>query len=803
VNANPVELSVVIPAFNERRRLPATLKALRAHLDGRSADWELIVVDDGSTDGTGRLIRAEARAEPRIRALHSPVNRGKGHAVRTGVRASRGRLVLFTDADLATPVEELDKLLSGVDAGFGAAIGSRSGVRRHPLRELPARIGGALIRATLVPGLADTQCGFKLFDGHRARAAFEMSRIDGWGFDVEILCLFARFGWPVTEVPVRWSHQPGSKFRHRDYAAILAELVRIRRLHGGAVRRDARGLVVLLGYLLAAIAVLGRLWADPGRRYLVDGGQDQNQWEWFFAVTARAVTHLDDPLFTTLQNHPDGVNLMANTVMLGLSIPLTPVTLLFGPSVTWALVLTLGLAGTAAAWYGLMRKRLGASRTAAAVGGAFCGFAPPMISHANAHPNFVVLLVIPLLVGRLLQLTERDRVLRDGALLGLLAAYQIYLGEEALLLTATGLAVFAAAYALARPEVAHEKGGRLARGLGVAALVCLPLIAYPLARQFSGPQSYDGLIHGPWGNDAAAITGFARQSLAGHQAVPGPLDAGPTEQNAFFGWPLAALVVALLIWLRRSAVVLALGTVIGVAVLLSLGREITVYGTPTGVPGPWAVMARLPLYESVVESRLAMVAVPAVGVLLAIGIDHALALAPDRRLRLACCLALVQALLPITPKPLAAADRPATPPFFTAGLWKRYVGPGRSVVPVPPPDAADATALHWQVDAGLGFPITEGYFVGPFGPKRTGVYGAPQRPTSVLLRRARDDDAVPAIGDGERRAAMADLAFWRADLVVLGPHPRQNVLRQTLDGLFGPGRLEGGVWLWDVRKARS
>ncbi|MBO2447567.1 glycosyltransferase family 2 protein [Actinomadura barringtoniae] len=811
MNANPVELSVVIPAFNERHRLPATLKALRAHLDGLPVGgaWELIVVDDGSTDGTGSLIRAEARAEPRIRALHSPANHGKGHAVRTGVRASRGRLVLFTDADLATPVEELDKLLNEVNAGFGAAIGSRTGAtRRHPLRELPARIGGALIRATLVPGLADTQCGFKLFDGHRARAAFEMSRIDGWGFDVEILCLFARFGWPVTEVPVRWSHQPGSKFRYRDYATILAELVRIRRLHGAVVRTDARGLLVLLGYLLAAVAVLGRLWADPEHRYLVDGGQDQNQWEWFFAVTARAVTHLDDPLFTTLQNHPDGVNLMANTVMLGLSIPLTPVTLIFGPSVTWAVVLTLGLAGTAAAWYGLIRRHLSGTRTAAAAGGAFCGFAPPMISHANAHPNFVVLLVIPLLIGRLLRLAERDRdrVLRDGTMLGLLIAYQIYLGEEALLLTATGLTVFAAAYALARPDVAHAKAGRLARGLGVSALVCLPLVAYPLTWQFFGPQSYDGLIHGPWGNDVAAITGFARQSLAGHQATPGPLDASPTEQNAFFGWPLAVLVVALLTWLRRSAVVVALGAVIGVAVLLSLGREITVYGTPTGVPGPWALMARLPLFESVVESRLAMVAVPAIGVLLAIGIDRAQGLAPDRRLRLACCLVLVQALLPITPKPLAAAERPATPPFFTAGLWKRYVEPGRSVVPVPPPDAADATALHWQVDAGLGFPITEGYFVGPFGPKRTGVYGAPQRPTSILLRRARDDDAVPAIGDDERRAAVTDLAFWRADLVVLGPHPRQNVLRQTLDGLFGPGRFEGGVWLWDVRdmrKARS
>ncbi|MFI0449872.1 hypothetical protein [Actinomadura sp. 6N118] len=556
---------------------------------------------------------------------------------------------------------------------------------------------------------------------------------------------------------------------------------------------------VMAGYVAGAFALFWRLWADVDRRYLVDGGQDQNQWEWFFAVTARAVIRLDDPLFTTLQNHPDGVNLMANTVMLGLSIPLAPVTLVFGPSVTWALVLTLGLAGTAAAWYRLVRRHLHGSQAAAGVAGGFCAFAPPMVSHANAHPNFVVLFVIPFIIGRLVRLTRDGRVLRDGAVLGGLGAYQIYLGEEPLLLTAIGLAFFAAAYAVLRPDAVHAAAGRLAGGLGVAALVSVPLVAYPLTRQFFGRQSYDGLVHGPWGNDVLQFTAFARQSLAGHTAEPGPLAASPTEQNAFFGLPLVILVAVLLIWLRHLVVARALGVVLAAAVLLSLGPEIILDGRPTGIPGPWLPAARLPLLESVIESRLAMICVPAIGLLLALAIDRVRSFTPERWTSAACCVVLAQALVPIAPKPLAASDRPETPRFFTDGTWRRYVSEGRTLVPVPPPNGGDASALHWQAKAGFGFTLPEGYFVGPYGPQREGVYGAPPRPTSVLLRQARDDKAVPVVGDAERAALRADLAYWRADAVVLGPHQQWKVLYETLQLLLGPGRFENGVWVWDVR----
>src|SRR5437868_10633444 len=154
-------------------------------------------------------------------------------------------------------------------------------------------------------------------------------------------------------------------------------------------------------------------------------------------------------------------------------------------------------------------------------------------------------------------------------------------------------------------------------------------------------------------------------------------------------------------------------------------------------------MSRVPLYESVLESRLTMICVPAIAILIATAHDQVTGVArvaPWRAapLRMIWGIVLVQALLPIAPRPLLAEDRPATPAFFTEGHWRDYTNAGRSIVIVPLPDAAHAIPLRWQVDAGLGFSVAEGYFVGPYGPERTGVYGAVPRPTASLLRDVAD-----------------------------------------------------------------
>ncbi|TGA89574.1 dolichyl-phosphate beta-glucosyltransferase [Streptomyces sp. MZ04] len=802
-----VDLTVVVPAYNEERRLGPTLAAIRAYLDeagpeGKGGRWELIVVDDGSTDRTAQITVAAELDDPRVHLIRSDRNRGKGHALRLGVLASRGARVLITDADLATPIEELERLDKALTDGHAAAIGSRAGAeatieaRQHRLRELLGRGGNFLIRTVAVPGISDTQCGFKLFDGDCAREAFTASRLCGWGIDVEVLQYLRRSGRPIAEVPVRWAHQEGSKVRPFDYVKVLAELTLLK----ARTVRPADVLVAALFLTLSVTLYSGR-WAAPGDRYLPDSLQDQNQWEWFFAVTADNVRHLQNPLFTTLQNFPDGVNLMANTVMLGLSVPFAPVTWLFGPALALNAAMTLGLAATAVTWYRLIVRRLVRHRGAAAAGAALAAFAPPMISHAHAHPNFMVLFMIPLITDRALRLCEGTSVVRDGVVLGLFTTYQIFLGEEPLLLAAMGMLLFAAAYGMARRDVAKAALRPLARGLGIALAVTIPLVAFPLYWQFFGPQSYTSVLHGDnAGNSPLALLSFSERSLAGDEKTASALSLNPTEQNAFYGWPLVALAFAIVVRLWERAVVKALAFTVLAAAFLSLGPKFRVPLTDVVLAGPWRPLAHMPLFESVIESRVAMVCAPALGMLVALALARLLS-APRTAFRYAGVATVALALLPIVPMPLRAVERAQVPAFIADGTWRRYVGEGESLVPVPLPDPASAEALHWQTAADLGFSLPGGYFNGPWGPDRVGIYGASPRNTSNLLRDVRSAGQAPQITKEWRAAARADLAYWKAGVLVLAPQEHDVELRVTVEELLDrPGKWVDGVWIWDLHK---
>ncbi|MFC4001284.1 glycosyl transferase [Prauserella oleivorans] len=566
--------------------------------------------------------------------------------------------------------------------------------------------------------------------------------------------------------------------------------------------------LVVLGFLLAAFLLYRPLWMDLGRAYLTSSVQDQNMWEWFFAVTARAVLTLDNPLFTDLQNHPLGVNLMANTAMLGIGVPLTPVTVLFGPTATWALTLTGGLAATSTAWYWLLSRHVVDTRAGAAIGAAFCGFAPPIISHANAHPNFVVLALLPLIVHRLLLLTRGARPVRNGVILGLLVAYQVFLGEEPLLIAATTMAVFAAVYALSRPAEALAMARPLGTGIAVGACVTVLLVAFPLWWQFAGPQSYTGIEHGLQGNDVTAFTSFATESLAGDHDSAQQLSLNRTEENAFFGWPLVVLLAAVSIALWRVVAARALAVAMVVLAWISTGVLLIVDGTATSVPGPWMLLFDLPLYESVLESRFALGCVAPAGILLALATERVLRprWPGDWRhvARTVWFSALALALVPIAPTELRVSARDPAPVFFTDDTWRRYVEPGGSVVVVPLPDSGDAEALHWQVEAGLGFPLAEGYFVGP-SPDGRGTYGAVRRPTSSVLEDVAESGVVPTVTAREREQALADLRYWRADVVVLPTTAdEEDALRTTVERLLDrDARFVDGVWVWDVRSVTS
>ncbi|MEU1206437.1 glycosyl transferase [Nocardia sp. NPDC005825] len=570
-------------------------------------------------------------------------------------------------------------------------------------------------------------------------------------------------------------------------------------------------LFVAGAYLSLAVLVLSGQWMHADRGYLIKSGQDQTMWEWFFAVTAHDVSHLHNPLGTTLQNYPDGVNMMANTAMFGVGVPLTPVTLLFGPTVTFVLVLTLGLCGTAFAWYWLFSRELVSSKFAAAVGGLFCGFAPAMISHANAHPNFVLLALLPVIALKVIRMARRaaagtevtrGRRNKDAFVLGLLVATQIALGEEPLLIFALAFGLFALVYHLHAPKTGLRMVRSLAPPVLLAALITVALTDIPLWWQFFGPQSYRSIDHGPMKNDLKALFQFPSESLGGMFSHGQNVAINATEENSYFGWPLWIVVSVAVALMWRERAVRAAAAVIALFTILSLGASATIGLGDTGIVLPWKWLDHVPLLNSVLESRFTMAAIPAIAVVLVLATQRALdywsVSATDWR-PLALFAALVFALLPLTPTVLPVVQRAPTPAFFTDGTVRHYVS-GGSVVIAPPPTAPDARALRWQVDSGFEFPLAGGYFVGPTGSSKKGRYGPDDRPTASLLTKAQQSNKIPAIDESDRIRALVDLRYWQADVVVLPPTDNADTLRLTLDQLLGfPAKYVDGVWLWDVR----
>jgi dolichyl-phosphate beta-glucosyltransferase len=229
------ELSIVIPAFNEEARIPASLEALAAWLSGRTEPLtvEVVVVDDGSSDRTAVLAEETGRRlRLNLRALVHERNRGKGAAVRTGVLAAEGRLVLVSDADFSTPISEWEKLAA---AGAPVAIGSRAVdeslvKERQPFyRVLVGKLFNQLVRILAMPGIRDTQCGFKLFSREAAREIFSRATVDRFAYDVEALLLARKLGYAIAEVPVLWFNSPDSRVTLLAGAQAYLDLLRIRR----------------------------------------------------------------------------------------------------------------------------------------------------------------------------------------------------------------------------------------------------------------------------------------------------------------------------------------------------------------------------------------------------------------------------------------------------------------------------------------------------------------------------------------------------------------------------------------------
>lgn len=228
-------LSVVIPCFNEEQRLPRTIEQIERYLDARQTTYELILVDDGSSDGTRRLMDEASRKHSGVRVQALPQNRGKGRALATGVQAATGDEILVTDADMSTPIEELEGLQAALNGGAGIAIGSRAlrgsrvEVSQPVYRVLMGKGFNLIVQAVLLPGIWDTQCGFKLFRGDVAHRVFAALITDGFGYDPEVLYRARKEGVKIVEVPVVWRNSAPTKVSAvRSSLDMLKHVVRVR-----------------------------------------------------------------------------------------------------------------------------------------------------------------------------------------------------------------------------------------------------------------------------------------------------------------------------------------------------------------------------------------------------------------------------------------------------------------------------------------------------------------------------------------------------------------------------------------------
>jgi hypothetical protein len=629
---------------------------------------------------------------------------------------------------------------------------------------------------------------------------------------------------PTAVLPVDDSDARTAEFSV-DFTHTTMSLARVVEAPAPVEKTEARAprrrhlridLTVFGAFILIALWIVGPYWS--GGRVSSSDASDQAFFEWMLAHGAQVLTHFDSPLFTTQMNVPDGVNLMANTSILALSIPMAPITLLFGPGVAYALLLTLGLAGTAAAWYFVLSRHVVRSTSAAVLGGLLAGFGPAMIAHANGHPNIISQFLVPFLAWRVLRMREPGRVLRNGIAVGLLVVAQVFINEEILFITAIGMAILLVCLAVAHRRTVRADIRPFFTAGGVAVLVAVTLLAYPLWQQFFGPGSYHGLNADlqEYGTDLGAFGAFGSHTLVGSLTNNARLAPNPVEQNGFFGWPMILTFIVGMYWLRKRPLAIGLGITGVLLATFSLGKHLIIDGSHKPVELPWYWLSRLPIFDSVVPTRMSLLVLPVLAVIIALAHDHVLA-SYGRRTRDAVTSArstrliwpkiawlslIIVALGTVLPAQASTEAATPTPSFIASGLWRKYVTADQTIVPVPLPQEGDVESLFWAANNDLAIQLPRGYFLGPDpAHEKIAIFGAPDRHTSILLEKVETANKAAVVHATDRKDAVADLRYWHAAVVVQVPGGKSDkALRATLTDLLGfKPKYSGGVWVWDVR----
>lgn len=560
--------------------------------------------------------------------------------------------------------------------------------------------------------------------------------------------------------------------------------------------------LVLGCYLAAAVALTWRLWADPAGRAQLLGlhiSHDVDLFAWFLRYDAAAVAHGRLPaLVTTAVNAPEGINLMWNTSLLLPGVVLAPVTLLAGPQASITVLLTLGFAGSAASLF-LVLRRWGAGIGAAALGGAVYGFSPALVDAAMGHLHLQFAVLPPLIVDALLRIvTGRGHPVRTGAWLGLLAAAQLFTGEELLAGTAVAGLILVVVLAAGQPRRVPERFRGAAAGLATAAAVMLVICAYGLWVQFHGPLTEHG---SPWqtsrfrNRPADFVVPPGGLLFHGHAAAAA-LSGHPlrmVEYLAYLGWPLLAVLAVATIRFWREPRVRVTAVTFAALEVFSLGARTAMVGGfryPAALL-PWDWLQHLPVLDQMLADRFSILADGAAAAVLAFSIDlagSAAADAPRWRRSLPAAIAVL-AVLPLIPLPLHAADVPTAPAGWSAAFARLRLPPGARVLVVPGP----VQAIRWQADTGEPISLIGGNCIAPSPAGRAEGCAAGKTATGEYLNALWEGSGARP---PSRARISADFAYWRP-AAVMAVTSSNSRLGRFLAALLGPPAVRaGGVLAW-------
>jgi hypothetical protein len=556
--------------------------------------------------------------------------------------------------------------------------------------------------------------------------------------------------------------------------------------------------LVLLVFLGLAVWLYAPAWSSPADTTVRGGAGDPAIIIFFLRWVPFALGHGHDPLVTHHLNYPDGVNLMWNTSLPLPGLLLAPVTSLWGPVLTYNLVLVLAYGLSAWCAY-LAILRFVPGHLAAAAGGLVYGFSPAVQTQIS-HPHMSMAFLVPLMLLVLHEVLVRQRrsPWLAGAALGLLAGCQLLIGEELLAMTALIGLVLSVLLLLGN---LRRLGGRVAHTLkafAVALVVFAAIAAWPLSVQFTGPQRVHGDVQKTARmNDLYSfVLPSTQQALApgAAQRVPGLAGGG----SAYLGIPLLLAVTALALRRWSDPLVRVGLALLLVSALLSLGPSLLVGGRVTGIRLPMTLLERLPLLDSMVPTRMAQLTALFAGLLLALFLHSVWRRGGSGRVAAAAVGLAV--LAPLWPAHPVRAEPVATPAFFTGPAVREL--PRDGVALVLPFPYGDSKAMTWQAEAGMWFRMPGGYFIGPQPNGQPRFYATPT-PASKAFARIRVG-RPPAKLTGTMRQALADdFVRWRVSNVIVGPMPHQATMVGFLSHLFGhPPQRVSGVYLWRDPKVR-